>query len=65
MNCTRCRSPLSPARREEHPRSVLEWYECPVCRRRELVATPCQGPRPDWRSLPAGTVPSWAPGALA
>jgi hypothetical protein len=40
MNCNRCRTVMGATHREEHPLSVLEWYDCPVCGRRELVATP-------------------------
>jgi hypothetical protein len=38
--CTRCRSTMAPTHREEHPRSVLERYQCTVCGLREVVTTP-------------------------
>jgi hypothetical protein len=39
MICTRCRTVMGTTRREENPRSVLEWLECPACGRQELLAT--------------------------
>jgi len=52
MHCNRCRSVMGATRREETPRSLLEWYDCPVCGLRELVATPTR--RPPWhRSGPS------------
>jgi tRNA(Ile2) C34 agmatinyltransferase TiaS len=44
MNCTRCRSVMGNTHREENPRSTLEWYDCPLCGRRELVSTPVAPP---------------------
>jgi hypothetical protein len=40
MQCTRCYSNMQLVKRETHQASLLEWHQCPLCRRMEFLSQP-------------------------
>ena len=40
MQCTRCYSNMQLVKRENHQDSLLEWHQCPLCRRMEFLSRP-------------------------
>lgn len=40
MQCTRCYSNMQLVKRENHQASLLEWHQCPLCRRMEFLSQP-------------------------
>lgn len=42
MQCKHCYTHMQLVRRENHQNSFLEWYQCPVCIRMELISEPVQ-----------------------
>lgn len=40
MQCKRCYSNMQLVKRENHQASLLEWHQCPLCRRMEFLSQP-------------------------
>ena len=54
VRCKRCDSIMLRARSEKNAQSVQRWYDCPMCRRQEVISEPLRSEGGTWIDSPRG-----------